>query len=373
VRIGLITTLETNIGDDFIREGIYFVLKEIYKKQKIEFVPVNKHRPMSVYLNWHPCSLTEYIPYGRRYSYLFLKNLFSFYKFGDTVFDDCELIVQCGAPVLWPGCHRAEWAEPLWHQVVGSMYKRIPVLNLAAGSCYPWEEQPSRVSNFQDAEYLRAILRYCRLTTSRDTLAQSLFASLGGQAPFIPCSAFLAAKYYNFSGSESFDDLVLINYMEGGGHYDWGQNISKNFWRNMVTRLIKRVGKRHRIVFLCHNREEYELAKRMNNSMERILPNSPKEYFQLLSKAAVALCNRMHASVGLAGLGIPSVTVGTDTRNLMVKALDLPCYYVKDVNVELLEQDIENLIDNRSKQFDRLRCLQTATMNSYINIISGIL
>ena len=30
VKIRLITTLKTNIGDDFIREGIYLLLKEVF-------------------------------------------------------------------------------------------------------------------------------------------------------------------------------------------------------------------------------------------------------------------------------------------------------------------------------------------------------
>jgi hypothetical protein len=54
--------------------------------------------------------------------------------------------VQCGAPVLWPNCNKCEWAEPLWYSVIGRLHKKTPVLNLAAGSCYPWEKQPEKIA-----------------------------------------------------------------------------------------------------------------------------------------------------------------------------------------------------------------------------------
>ena len=90
-------------------------------------------------------------------------------------------------------------------------------------------------------------------------------------------------------------------------------------------------------------------------------------------RASVAICNRMHASVGLAGLGIPSVAVGTDTRILMVKTLNLPCYYVKDASVESLEADVETLIKDKSIQQERLRSLQSDTLSTYIDIVSNTL
>jgi ADP-heptose:LPS heptosyltransferase len=157
--------------------------------------------------------------------------------------------------------------------------------------------------------------------------------------------------------------------MEGGGHYDWNQGIDKTIWHETMKTLIDRIRKRHRIAFLCHNRKEYESAKRLNSSIERFLPTTPMEYFRIASNAKAAICNRMHASVGLAGMGIPSVAVGTDTRILMVKALELPCYYVKDANAELLERDLEHLLEHRDEQEERLLSLQSDTFKAYVDIV----
>lgn len=367
MRIGLITTLGTNIGDDFIREGICRVMRDVFPSQPIEFVPVNKHRPMTVYPESHPCRMAESFPRGKKHAYILFGATFG--KAGRTLFDDCDLIVQCGAPVLWPDCHKAEWAVPLWHQVVGRLHERIPVLNLAAGSCYPWERQPATIAELHDAAYVRAILGYCRATTSRDALAQRLFSSLGGQTPHIPCSALLAAPRDGARGEP--DNLVLINYMAGGGHYGWGQNIDETAWRTIVRRFIDRVRKRRRIAFLCHDRKEYEAAGRLDPSLERFFPQTSDDYFRVASKASAALCNRMHASVGLAGMGIPSVTVGTDTRLLMVETLKLPCHYVKDVTAESAEEELEDLIRHRAEQKERLLALRSATFRAYVDVVSG--
>ena len=365
-RIGLITTINTNIGDDLIREGIYLVLRQVFKGQEVEFILINKHRPMTIYPAWHPSRWTEILPRGKRQAARLTGKLL--YRFGFSYFDSCDLIVQCGAPVLWPGCHRAEWAVPLWRQVVGRLSKRIPVLNLAAGSAYPWENQPTRIIDPKDARYLRAILGYCRLTTVRDALAQRLCTSLGTETPLLPCSGFLAGKDYTNKGRG--DGVVLINYMSGGGHYEWGQGIDPSAWQKTVKTLINRLHKRHRLAFLCHNKTEYDLAHDLDSTLPRLWPKTPHEYFSLVSEAKVALCNRMHASVGLASLGVPSIAVGTDTRLLMVDALKLPCVYVKEANVGQLEDQLEDLVKNRSQERERLLALQSETWDRYIQVVN---
>lgn len=371
IKIGLITTIDTNIGDDFIREGICGILREIFKESEIEFIPVNKHKPLTVYPAWHPVHLSKaanLLPIGRSLINNTIEKFAS--KLRLSCFDDCDLIVQCGAPVFWPNCHKNEWAEALWHHVVGRLCEKIPVLNLAAGSCYPWERQPAGITETNDIRYLKAILGYCRLTTVRDTLSKILCESLGAQVPLIPCSAFLAAG--GLMGSLKDDGVVLINYMSSGGHYDWGQNIDSSTWHKTVKALVGHLKKYHKLAFLCHNEKEYKLAAEMEPAIKRLLPKTPQEYFSITSDAKGAVCNRMHASVGLAGMGIPSIAVGTDTRLLMVKALGLPSFYVKETNLIQLEDALENLLANRYKEKERLLALRSEIWKSYTEAVSAV-
>ena len=69
VRIGLITTLNRNIGDDFIRDGIVQLMLQVFAGRDVRFVTVNKHTPWSVYPGWHPLrwlQTLEDVPRGRR-------------------------------------------------------------------------------------------------------------------------------------------------------------------------------------------------------------------------------------------------------------------------------------------------------------------
>lgn len=368
MRIGLITTLNRNIGDDFIRDGIIQVLRAVYDNHEVNFVQIDKHRPFTVYPAWHPLrwvQVFDRLPRGRRAAEK-LKELADskLHGFGGSVFDKVDLIAQCGAPVMWPGCHKSEWATPLWDRVVGRIHERIPVLNLAVGSAYPWEDQPRAVRDRRDAEFLTRILGYCRLTTARDDLASHLGGNLGVQVPVIPCSAFLVGR--RFEATRSEDGPVLFNCMAGAGHFEWSQGIDPGSWERVVGSLIERLSNRHTVVFVCHDAQEYSLARRLAPDLDRFLPTSVEEYFGIVSSAKAGLCNRLHASVGMAGLGIPSVSVGTDSRMLMVDALGLPVHFVKDVTVDQLEHEIENVIDQRKVERERLLELRLDTWEKYV-------
>ncbi|MBD3305826.1 hypothetical protein GF339_05535 [candidate division KSB3 bacterium] len=372
MRIGLITTLSTNIGDDFIREGICAVLQEVFRGQDLEFFPVNKHQPLTVYPQWHPIHLaqyTGYLPRGKFRLRQFIERVAP--KLKQSHFDSCEVIVQCGAPVLWHGCYRCEWAEPLWHEVIGRVCHRIPVLNLAAGACYPWTRQPTQLTDEQDRAYIQKLLAYCRVTTVRDELAQRLCKALGPEPFLIPCSAFLAAKKQTASMPDS--GVVLINYMAGAGHFEWNQGIDASAWFRTVKTLIHHLSRRHKVAFLCHSEAEFQLAQELDFPLPRLWPKTPQEYFNVVSSAKAALCNRLHASVGLAGMGIPSISVCTDTRLLMVKELGLPYHFVQDVESEVLEHELEHLLTSRFREQERLLSLQDETWNRYIEVLTEVL
>lgn len=365
VKVGLISTLDTNIGDDFIREGIRRVVAQVFKGKCVEFLTINKHRPLSVYPSWHPrhlSRLAEVLPRGKALADRIVAKYTS--KLHFTKFNTCDLIVQCGTPVLWRGCHRCEWAAPVWRETIGALHARIPVFNLAAGSCYPWEKAPALVEDARDAAFLREISGYCRVTTVRDVLAERLLKSLGIVARLIPCAALLASDRI---AQPSGRGLVLINFMERAAHSDWNQGVSPVCWRETVSTLVERLRCRYRVEFLCHNTAELRLAGEVFPDIPRHQPNNPEDYFELASDAMAAVCNRLHASVALAGIGIPSVAVGTDTRLLMVQSIGLPAFYVKDVSANVLESILEGLIARQSQEAQRLLELRARVFRLYVD------
>lgn len=370
MKIGLITTLDTNIGDDFIREGICNLLRSIFHDRPLEFVPVNKHQPFTVFNPLHPARLAQglRLPVGGRFINRAADLLA---RTGKSRFDDCGFIVQCGAPVLWPDCNRCEWAGPLWYSVVGRLHEKIPVLNLAAGSCYPWEKQPEKIDNPLDARFLKTISSYCKATTVRDTLARKLFASIGVEAKFLPCTALLAGGTGRKPGA--YRDFILINYMPGGGHYDWGQSIDASSWDRAMSALVSNLKKKHKVAMLCHNETERRAASELAPDLPIIFPKTPEEYFDAVAGAKAAVCNRLHASVGMAGIGIPSIAIGTDTRLLMVDAIGVPALYVKDATLEKMEESLNRILANKEAESQRLLALRERVWNEYVELIKKYL
>jgi len=374
MRIGLLSTLHTNFGDDLVREGIIQLLKGAFPDRQIDFVTVNKHTPLTVYPRSHPRRLVHQLarlPSGQTLEGVIEGPLSAL---GHSVFDDCDAIVQCGTPVVWPHCHECEWAEPIWHQVVGRLSRAgMPVLNLGAGSCYSWENQPA-VLEEKDADYVRKILSYCRLTTVRDRLARDLFKNVGQECPHMPCPAFLSGRAY---GDEKItgipSDFILINYMERAGHYDWGQQIDTTTWAQTVQTLVQRLKPQHPLLFLCHDAAEFERAGQMAPGAPRYLAKTYAEYFAVLSRAAVGLCNRLHASVALASLGVPSLSVGNDTRMLMLETLGLPFQYVKNTSAETLADTLHELLVRKNTERDRLGALRARTWDGYLPLIQKAL
>lgn len=375
IRIGLLTTLSTNIGDDFIRDGIINVVMAITPNKLVNFTTINKHEPNTVYPAWHPIRLSYrngFVPRRklgpvRRFAESWLPSL------GFSRLDSCDLIVQCGTPVIWEGCRNSEWARLIWRDVLARVARGgKPVLNLGGGSAYPWERQPTTLVGSPDEPFVRLMLKASRSTTVRDRLARHLFASLGCQAEQVCCPAMLAGQ--TFVVPTLPKRKVVINYMHGGGHFDLGQEIDAGVWEKTMRQVVTELQKESwELLFLAHNAKEAELAGRIWPDFPCVLPINQREYFESLRDAAFGVFNRMHASVAAAGIGIPSVAVGTDTRNLMIEALGLPVLYVKDASPSRLRMVIRDLINHRSSEAQRLLKLRQVTFDTYKELLRPFL
>ncbi len=346
------------------------MIREKFGSDRIEFILVDKHKPLSAYPSWHPLAalgaIAEKLPRGRRKLEHVAEPIL--HPFGWNRLQKCDLVIQSGAPVIFEGCGRAEWVGPIWDRIIGSMYRRTSVWNIAAGSCFPWLQQPRRIVDPIDAEFLERISSYCRITTVREELAQHLLAENGQRSPLIACTAFLAGLGVAHTATDS--SPILVNYMEGAGHYSFGQGISADRWAEQLGVIVNRLNKRHKICFLCHTRKEFESVRRRFPEFQAELPRSTEDYFHLISGAKAGLYNRLHASVALGGIGGPSLAIGTDTRMLMLKELGLQFRYVGAVDVDEIEQALEETIKRRKAERDRLLALREEVHAKYRTVLS---
>jgi polysaccharide pyruvyl transferase WcaK-like protein len=249
---------------------------------------------------------------------------------------------------------------------VGQLVGKVPAINIAAGSCYPWEQQPEHFINPAEAKYAEDIGRFCKLTTTRDKLASRLFESVGVNNILLPCTAFFVNK--DFENPEQ-GKYILINYMSGAGHFDWGQHIDGDSWEKTMIHVISELKSEHEIKFICHNKKEEELAKRLMPDASVYFPRTVQEYLECIRHAKLGINNRMHASVAMASMGIPAISVCTDTRLLMLENIELPIFYAKDINAEGLLKTARTFLNNLAYERERLFTLKKNSFFDYQKLL----
>lgn len=371
LRVGLLTTLGSNIGDDFIRDGLVLAIQLAAPDRPLICEAVNKHEPHTVYPPWHPIRLGYADGFRARRNTGPIRRMAERWlpPFGLSRFDSCDVVLQCGTPVIWEDCRRSEWARLIWRDVLARLARSgTPILNLGGGACYPWERRPTTLIGNPDEEFIRVMLSAARVTTARDRLAQALFASLGHETQTLCCPAMLAAQSHSQPTAPT--RKVLINFMRGGGHYDWGQGIDNAAWEATMRHVVSHLARQHwEPLFVAHNAEELRLAAEVCPDVPRVCPESVKGYCDVVRDAAFGVFNRMHASVAVAGLGIPSIAIGTDTRNLMVENLGLPVFYVKDATTEHILSAIHDVASSRDRVARRLLELRDSTEAAYVKCL----
>jgi hypothetical protein len=366
-KIGLISTRSTNIGDDLIRTGIQRLLGHVLADSDLKWVLLNKHRPLEIYRNRALASAVDALPRGRRTASRALPRIARRLTLAH-IFDDVDFVVQCGTPMMWPDCQRAEWLPAVWEDVLARA-DRPRVLNLAAGACYPWSEpRPTRLSA-TDAQAVRRILHSSDRVTFRDMLARDLAADLGFDGAVLPCTA---THWAHGTRSDEDAEAVIINVMPRGGHFTWGQDLVESTWHREIDHVVATLGKEHQLILLCHNTAEYDFAARWG-AHERCLATTPADYLAVARRGRVGLVNRMHAAVALAGIGVPSVAVGTDTRLLMVELVGQETSYVGDVVAADLLEAVGTLLRERAQRRARLLAIEADSFTAHAQEVAGFL
>ncbi len=350
----IITTIQHNIGDDFVREGILFLLQSIGKRNRVELI--HKHSPVTAV-------------YGRenlrnlRVSRL-VEPLFRLIGSGNRI-SDADILVQSGAPVYWchpqtngPHCAYNEWFDPLIRKRFMPDRRERPFLNLAGGSCQRYHSDGSEIENCQKCKsYIRDFFDTCDLTILRDELARKMLNHAGRDAKVLPCTSIFARDRFGIKPEPG--EFIVLNFMENGGHYTFGQEIDGKRWRNEFISIAQEASRIGYVVVACHTPHEEELAKTLVPNLERFLvPNNHIEFMKFYARAKWGILNRVHGAFMMASFGKPAVVIGNDSRAKMIENLSLPSYYVNDVSrvgAESLIDQVRSRCDSYPEQIEEIR------------------
>jgi len=380
-RVSIITTFDHNVGDDFVREGIVYLIQRVLGTAQIELI--HKHLPITARpsFTWlHSTGIDRRL--DRLKPDLTLRvtsridTALPLSPSSDRV-RNADILIQSGGPIYWTSpdgnCARTEWWGPLIERRWVPFANGRPFLNLAGGTCQGYE---SDASEFLDQppvlEHIRRFFDLTALTTLRDELSVEVLRKAGRKGVLLPCTSLFAVDRLGIAPAAG--EYIVLNYMPTGGHFLLGSAIDAKVWEQRFVALARKLAKREKVILVCHNRKESDEARRLLPDVEIFQSNDYRKYLRLYSKAKWGLLNRVHGCFALASLGKPSAVVGSDSRAKMVQNLGLPEIFVNDATDEWLDTTA-NELDNRTtvfpKQMEDLKSAAAARYESLIRLALG--
>lgn len=362
----MITTVDHNVGDDFVREGIKYLLRQYFKNENIEFQNLHKHSPVTA-----------------RYGYESIKNL-RVSRVLDTLIPkswskdkilEADIVVQSGTPVYWchevdgGHCYNNEWYHPLIRERYLKK-KNAKLLNLAAGTCQKYFSDGSEFCK-KCIDYIKEFYNLADVTTVRDTLAKFILSKIGIDVTVVPCTSIFAIDEHGLINEG--EEYIVVNYMKGGSHYTFGQKIDYEKWEREFKKFYFELKEKERVIFSCHNKKEVNEALKLDPNAEIFCQKDDYlAYMRFYSKAMFGIMNRVHGAFLIASYGKPSVVIGNDSRARMAKEIGLESFFVNDADYELLNQKYEYLKNGANNFSERFKVLKKRAFQDYMkSLLSG--
>lgn len=371
VRICHLTTIDTNIGDDWIREGIIYLLEQA-SSIRFDHVCVNIHDWKSTIIDEDGrdkiLSSDGIIMAGTPFYFINERN--DFLRKAAKVF--FSLIGLFTGFSMYDGrCSGAKHVKPLWYDRIGKVYKVKPVAILAAGTNLAFDSDISEL--LQDRfirKFLKDIHAWSRVNTVREPLASSLLKKLEIEHVEFPCSAFWAMDRFGIKALRD-PQLVVFNYMAGGGHYRF-EGGACHRWESTLMDVFNRAVKYYgqgRVRVICHCRSEADMATNLMGGRFVLFDPSYVASLEHYSHARTGIVNRCHGLIAMAGFASPSIVVGKDSRTLMADEIKLPRYFYKTVTSDELFSQLKSMNDDFEAYRRKLQEQKEAFEKSYIRLI----
>jgi hypothetical protein len=365
--VAIITTIRHNVGDDFVREGIVSLLNAAGCRLPVE--QIHKHSPVTVVhgfefvRNLRVSRVLEPIARG-----MGMKNRI----------DQAEVLIQSGAPIYWchengPHCSDNEWFDPLIRKRFLPRRNGRLFLNIAGGSCQRYHSDGGEVVSCTACKsYLQEFYDVCDLTLLRDELARKMLHLAGREARVLPCTSIFARDQLNIQPGPG--EYIVLNFMENGGHYTFGQNIDGVLWRRQFVELAGMVARMGRVVVACHTPEEEALARELVPDLERFMvPDEHVAFMNFYARAKWGVLNRVHGAFMMASFGRPAVVIGSDSRARMIESLNLKSYFVGDVAAAGLESIIESARSRCRDYAEESGMIRARAKTVYLDELRGVL
>jgi hypothetical protein len=365
MKITFITTVNHNVGDDFVREGIKYLLRRYFKDKNLEFQNIHKHSPITTRYGFERFRINKIF---KQIDEILPKKLTK-----DRILE-ADILIQSGAPVYWchtnppTHCYTNEWYVPLIKERWLKYNKNTPLLNLAAGTCQKYYSKGDEFCDKCNA-YIKEFYELSTVTTVRDKLAKVVLSKINLDVPVIPCSSIFAVDEHNVKNNG--EEYVVVNYMKGGGHYTFGQKIDFEKYKREFTKFYFELKRKENVIISCHNEKELKEALEFDPQANIFYKKDDYlEYMKFYSKAKFGIMNRVHGAFMMASLGKPSIIIGNDSRARMGEEIGLKSYFVNEITYEILMKEYEFLQNEMKLYRDKIKLIKKQAFNDYMKALS---
>jgi hypothetical protein len=302
MKLAIITTLRSNSGDNFIYEGFKNLLPaksfdSIFLIDKVDIPKSNLYK--------------EFI-------------------------DASDLIVICGSPIFYDKCYRMKWQNNLLEY---SKKTNKKILLLAVGSNFKTTIDglvffPDVI---QDENYKKFISRYNEISFSDFTVRDRYCLEFLTKAGFSNVKQIICPSIFagNIDENKEERDLIFIIW---GGTY-WNSDIPSQ----KVLEICKGVEKslssstNKKIIWVCHDFESYKELIKHTNKNNTLFSNNYTDFFKYYTRCFFAFSVKVHGTMLLASMGVPSLLLQLDSRAGIIEQLN--------ENYATLSTPIEQLTD----------------------------
>jgi hypothetical protein len=371
MRVSYITTVSHNVGDDFVREGILFLIKKIFGETSNSFIhkhiPVTARPEMEWYYNSGLSKLLDKMPRARGMYWSKILDILPLNPKTDKILTT-DLLVQSGAPVYWKGAQNNEWYDPIIRRRFMKMVNRPPFINIGVGTCLPYNSLGEEIlSSPECISYIKKLHAISNVTTLRDSISRSILNQIGLDAPVMPCPSIFARDNLGISSHDP--EYVVLNFMRLGGHYDFAQNIDRLKWNKIFLSFYNAVKGHSPIIFSCHNEQEYYLVTNLFPDAKCFIGKTAGDYLDFYSRAKFFVGCRVHGAFATASFGRPAFVIGNDTRASMVKEIGLDHIFVKEIDSESLVDAYHMTNDKFEKYSSEFINIRNRALADYLKAI----
>jgi hypothetical protein len=382
MRAAIITTVRHNVGDDFVRDGVVYLLRKVFRNVEVEVI--HKHFPITVRREcawlYNPYLIKGFdrLPHVGAARVSKVLDALPLWPKMDKILS-ADLVVQSGAPVYWRNqisqCEKNEWYGPLIRRRWRTVRDKVPLVNLGAGTCQPYDSNGSEFEGAAETlTYIRELYESCALTTVRDELSRRILRIVGFDAPLLPCPSVLARRQHNLKAEAP--SYIALNYMRLGGHYDLDGAVKAAgaaAWERTFVSFARWLARNQRCVVVCHDRRELLDATALLPELEYFYSTDHRDYLRFYSRAICGVFNRVHAAFALASYGRPSIVIGNDSRARMTEVIGLPNIHIRESGLERLQQEFVDMQVKAPLHLDRLQLLLDHTESAYVRLIKAAL